>query len=448
MSSRCSFGVEIELLVPWLYIDETDPHQDVPGLAPVLRYRRKDIIGEWDDNDVVFGTIESLLKKYGIFTHITAASSDTFPQDMTSAYANWMVTNDPSVHARGMTAYHWVDLEFVSPVEWDVPAAYDAIAYAMSVLTKTYRIFINPSCGLHVHVGLGREIMPLGILKRVSATLWAAEPLLQVLLHPWRRVNHYSRTLRDFSDMSVILSAEAENVNEILAHYVNDHPNDECVSYIGADVRHGELPISWREINMDYDVMSAFGTTRQAGHYEPFRIEDFINQPGSSKDAADNLDNEAKLRAMEKMKGAPSDIPPEHFKSPRKRSNPRIAMPRYTPDQLQEFVKHLGRHDLFHAESKIKEFRGAEGSHDPQWVTTWAKICVGLVRFAINAPIDALLNVLSHCDTAEKEDGKYDCIDLLDELGLFAEAVVAEERIKKNKEEWGLSYVESDDKSE
>ncbi|KAI1409044.1 hypothetical protein F5Y13DRAFT_96848 [Hypoxylon sp. FL1857] len=87
------------------------------------------------------------------------------------------------------------------------------------------------------------------------------------------------------------------------------------------------------------------------------------------------------------------------------------------------------------------EVRGAEGTLG-DWIVPWAKICIGLIRFAIHARADEFMQVLDNCDKGEKTDGYFDAIDLLDAIGLPEEAAAAEKRIERNKEGWGLEYVE------
>ncbi|KAI1161389.1 hypothetical protein F5B18DRAFT_674643 [Nemania serpens] len=76
------------------------------------------------------------------------------------------------------------------------------------------------------------------------------------------------------------------------------------------------------------------------------------------------------------------------------------------------------------------EFREAGGSLDAEWVVLWAKICVGILRFSRNAPVDEYLDVLERVvgeeergrrrdDGEDVEEGLYDVCDLLDDMGLY-----------------------------
>ncbi|KAI1780137.1 putative amidoligase enzyme-domain-containing protein [Hypoxylon cercidicola] len=99
------------------------------------------------------------------------------------------------------------------------------------------------------------------------------------------------------------------------------------------------------------------------------------------------------------------------------------------------------------------EFREAEGSLDARWVAAWARICVGVVRFARRAPVGSYLHVLERIRAQElrelarkeallaagagagayefearDEARRYDVCDLLEDIGLFAEAEFVRQR--------------------
>ncbi|KAI1651791.1 putative amidoligase enzyme-domain-containing protein [Daldinia loculata] len=112
------------------------------------------------------------------------------------------------------------------------------------------------------------------------------------------------------------------------------------------------------------------------------------------------------------------------------------------------------REDRFRsANPRTIEFREAAGTLDAKWISTWARITAGLVRFARRAsPVDFLV-VLDKLmeqedrDVAIKaakangtydpadhdEEDRYDVCDLLEDIGLFCDAAL----IRKREEEFG-----------
>ncbi|KAI1452350.1 hypothetical protein F4805DRAFT_31775 [Annulohypoxylon moriforme] len=86
------------------------------------------------------------------------------------------------------------------------------------------------------------------------------------------------------------------------------------------------------------------------------------------------------------------------------------------------------------------DFREAGGSLDASWITTWARICTGVVRWAQHASVDEYLEVMDRIVVQERRELKkiaegedensakeqdeegYDICCLLEDVGLFAEA--------------------------
>ncbi|KAL7629670.1 hypothetical protein AAE478_001193 [Parahypoxylon ruwenzoriense] len=502
---RLTFGVEMEFLVPWLYVDAEDPHGDVKGLSPVLRLIRTRTFQPYEADDIVRDIIKGELGKHGLDGDVSAYrySSEAAKEALIS-YAGWGVVGDSSVAQpfddsdyEWANKYAWVGVEIQSPAEPDTPTAFKAIDYVRSILTRTYRMRVNHSCGLHVHVGPGAERFPLGAMRRIASLAWAAEHLLANLNHPWRQANINCRLVRDRSNMSRGMPTGPYHSSAIgRAGVFGDGIFWSCNLYVGQDVRHGEEPISWREENFEDGDTSGFEQTRQEGHWEPFQVD--AEAPDTDTDRADtesSLDDEVKARVRRIGKGL--DTSNEPTEPGRTRTIPRIKNPHYTVEQLEKFALNLepyggdglefgegscrvpdpgvfaGVRQLYecssscdiaaHMEpgsrgfinfdnyscmeltiptgSRTVEFRGAEGTLGP-WVSTWAKICVGFVKFAVHAPAEEFLRVLVNCDISTREDGKYDCIDLLDDLGLPAEAAAAEKRIEEYGDDWGLEYVE------
>lgn len=84
---------------------------------------------------------------------------------------------------------------------------------------------------------------------------------------------------------------------------------------------------------------------------------------------------------------------------------------------------------------KTVEFREATGSVDAEWVPLWAMICVGIFRFARRVSEARFNSVLEKLEKAEahamlgKEHG-YDLVSLLFDLGLVAEGLFLEKKLK------------------
>ncbi|KAI2640796.1 putative amidoligase enzyme-domain-containing protein [Hypomontagnella submonticulosa] len=514
---RLTFGVEFEFLVAYLVHTKPDPLESVEDLPPVNRTPvdmfelaptliYKQLVSLLEDHSINSNTEESGIE--------VSEFKNKYDEAAFGEYTQWRVKWDASIQEDDRETFDYVGIELVTPVLLDTPVSFETIDYVRELIMKTFRVRVNPSCGLHVHVGNRTERFPLESAKRIASLVWATEHLLVTLNSPDRQVHWYTQTLRNWSNIS--------------------NGNFECSGpsererFLGGDTpRYGEMPISWRDQHCTPDIIQAFAKTRLKGHFEPFWWADPDNAPSAEKtggaksplesswgtefeeteptesvkatQSAAPLDKLLKsvepgdsflIRPTESELGSSSEL----NDPARMRTIPRIARPRYTLQQLLErqdrLVEYGGggldleegrrkdpgvfegvRHILaatnvtqiahlvstsgrgmtdFSAfrndaidrpdDRRTIEFRAAEGTLGP-WATTWARICVGLVRFALYARPEVFADVLRSCDRSTDEDGVYDAIDLLNDLGLYAEAAIAEQRIVEHKDEWGLEYV-------
>ncbi|KAF3066526.1 3 beta-hydroxysteroid dehydrogenase type 7 [Daldinia childiae] len=496
---RLTFGVEMEFVVPWLPEGVDDVLEHIKGLPPIFRIKEEPKDG--DIPAVIYKMIKALFEKHNLPANIKTYTYKTdFIKGILGNYNHWGVTEDVTVNEPveaktfdWVKKFGWVGVEVQTPVEPDIPAAFEVLNYARQLLISSYRCRVNHSCGLHVHVGNGAEYFPLDSLRRIASLVFATEHLLTTLNHPWRVVNWNCRTLRDRSNLSNRLDGQAMSPGP--THETGS--GRDCVRYLATEVRHGEEPISWREENRSNKYVDAFDENRNKAGFQPF-------QPKMEPKAGEAAPKKKRIKAKAKNAGgkeeedqvikASSDPfirPIKPSKPVRTRNIPRIARTRYTDEQLEDInektrdwgcsglevdgpnshrapdpgvfagvqqiyqsvssceiahlmyprggamvnFRHYACDSFMHRNSgRTIEFRGAEGSLS-SWVVVWAKICVGLIKFAIRSPYYEFTRVLENCDISTDEDGVYDCIDLLDDLGLYAEAEAAEKgsrRIKRN----------------
>ncbi|KAI1366762.1 hypothetical protein F5Y08DRAFT_350915 [Xylaria arbuscula] len=227
VSTRLSYGVELELLVAYMYTSDDCPDEpDDLNLPPVLVIESKEPEEcEWyEDADAIRKHVRTTLRDYGIrvFDEVPNESEDPLPFHL-QPYDFWSVVDDPSVgageievalHARGPKKYKWCGLEVQSRVFRDAEHAYDEIRFVVNLLKAKYRLRVNVSCGLHVHVGDGANYWDTNTLKRAGAFLWAADPILSRLHAPWRRVGEYSSSIRYRSRLARNDAMKAEDIQE------------------------------------------------------------------------------------------------------------------------------------------------------------------------------------------------------------------------------------------
>ncbi|KAI1205890.1 uncharacterized protein F4807DRAFT_464352 [Annulohypoxylon truncatum] len=495
---RTTFGVELEFLVPYLYDSEVDPLGEVEGLAPLLR--QTDHTGRPENE--VRAVIQKLFQDHGLETEIKVYpyKSDDAMRAL-DRYSIWVVKDDPTVRENNDSTawfqkYRWVDVEITSPVEPSIPITYEIINYARQLLTHTYRCRVNSSCGLHVHVGKGAERFDLVNMRRISALIWSSEHLFVNLNHPARQANFMTPTCR----MNTVIATGRRHGEH--DDWQPGDPLDQCMDYLAAEVRHGEEPISFKEANLGYDIREGFAKTREKGHYEPFQWKFPEGQSDEAVVPVDdnerNIDDEIEDRTEKMAAKSDFQLSTETADEPcRERTMPRMVNYRYTPDELIELGDMFGGsgssfnrdtedpgvfegvRQLFnsrsscdiawlmfpggrgyvnfqlyecsqfrwsqygsgHGPKRTIEFRGAEGTLD-SWAVTWAKICVGIIRFALYAPADEFMRVLMKCDASDWEFENYDCIDFLDDIGLPVEAALAEKHLKEKEWDYNIAYAD------
>ncbi|KAI1798817.1 putative amidoligase enzyme-domain-containing protein [Daldinia bambusicola] len=482
-----TFGVELEFIILWLWDDEPDPYEEwASKLPPILRIPRESSTPFTKSlvDGMVYDAICDVLNSHGIPAQQEPRASE---------FRVWNAKPDSSIDLIDEKA-HWTGVELVSPVESATPVAFEIISYAINLIAYTYRIKLNNTCGFHVHVGDGEERMPLEHVKRVASLLWAADPVIATLHPPERRTNVYSQSIRERSPL-----AHGSKIADVLLSS-NHREDDTCLRYIGRSMRYGEQPISWRVMNQSEKTVQAFEASRAKLDFEPFLYGDTKDSSSGKMDsptaypAPELKESEIKAgieKATKTIKDSEVKRSRYSYSPPIKRLGPRFLLPERRPDDENSPIRldakaktdigvFAGVCEILDCESSCViallletqerpnynffryrcselmdpdssaptiEFREAAGTTSGKWAEMWARICVGLTHYAIHAPADMYLTVLSHLEDATSGEASYDVVDLLAEIGLFAESAFAEKRLTQYKDEWGLKY-DSEEKND
>ncbi|OTB01880.1 hypothetical protein M426DRAFT_14034 [Hypoxylon sp. CI-4A] len=479
-----TFGVEFEFLVPFLFEGQPDPHEKFASqLAPVIRIPGEMVgvsnatkLSGIDSARVYFrtrpiveGYILDTLKAHGLPT--VSAEDDS--------YSGWAVKDDISVNSY-TPGYNWVSIELVSPVARASPEAFAAIRYTLDMLCSTYRITVNNTCGLHVHVGDGDEHMPKEHISRIMGLLWAVDPLL-ACLHPLgRRGSSYSPSIRTGSYLS-----QGRGIKDMMDEYPGG--SGVCHRYIGRETRHGEHPTSWRAANQGDHHVSAFEKTRELGRFDPFNgLTEESSTSEAPQQESGSVESNLDLEIQDRMKRYEADPASRHARTAHTPTNtrnvshiePRDTIPPSAIRQLEDIGTFAGVREIFASPSsctiqwllgailsrpnysispyacynlpgslfpKTIEFREAAGTTSGRWAEIWARICVGLVDFAIHAPVHEYMDVIFKVDRAASGGAPYDVIDLLNQFGLASEALFAEQRIKEQSKYLGVKFIPNEE---
>ncbi|KAK8070273.1 hypothetical protein PG994_006889 [Apiospora phragmitis] len=182
-------GKEVEFLVRYVHqlaITGTDPEEGLcrmqeanPGVVVVPLTQ--------DEDDVVPEDYTKTLKMNGVDINPLANAHWISPAD----YHRWTIDEDITVRstpeerqqdvpAPGQRQFGWYGLELISPANPNTPASHQEMTFVLGVLRQKYgdRMRVNNRCGLHVHVGMGPDAIPVAQLRRIAALLYAADPVL------------------------------------------------------------------------------------------------------------------------------------------------------------------------------------------------------------------------------------------------------------------------------
>lgn len=116
--------------------------------------------------------------------------------------ARWIVTDDSSLRAPDTDfKYTWYKIEINSPAFYYDQAAVNQVRNVCTFLASKFRIHINNSMGVHVHVGDGKNGLQADVLRMLMATLFVFEPQLDTLHPRNRKGNTYCRSLNAHSKL-------------------------------------------------------------------------------------------------------------------------------------------------------------------------------------------------------------------------------------------------------
>ncbi|CAD6447426.1 c1e9adc6-5ed4-49c4-bd1f-30767350b634-CDS [Sclerotinia trifoliorum] len=101
----------------------------------------------------------------------------------------WIVGTDSSINCPDETIYDYHKIELKSPVYYFSKGALEAVETVWEIIESTYKVVINDSMGLHVHVGNGVDAFDVPTLRNLWAILWSTEKWIETI-HPPHRIDN------------------------------------------------------------------------------------------------------------------------------------------------------------------------------------------------------------------------------------------------------------------
>lgn len=191
MTTRLTFGVELEFAVATTHPNNTDPHPTHPGRIYFIDPQRR-LTPDSEQRARVHEAIYVALRAAGL------------PLDLVPNcdYKTWFVTDDLTIHPPHRNApcndltYRWQSAEVISPALYFCPESLTQIRVACATISTQFRVAASRTTGLHVHVGDGANGFRPNTLRNLIALLWGFEPQLQTLHPPHRHTETWCTPLR------------------------------------------------------------------------------------------------------------------------------------------------------------------------------------------------------------------------------------------------------------
>ncbi|KAK0657399.1 hypothetical protein B0T16DRAFT_442098 [Cercophora newfieldiana] len=229
-----SFGLEFEFIMNWrrkVYTPEYEAEQVDDKIQEAWDRSSPD----WFAEDYM----KNFFREKGfklLNESVQKGAPNPFPSMYLFPNAGWEISSDYSVTECALSGYDrdamfpgyfTMSFEIKTPVLRACQASFDHVCEVLAAINGHFRVRVNPSCGMHVHVGKGSQLMrdvdqitpalnavtgfpifksktfSLSELRRISALLWAVDPFLAALHPPERQFNIYSGSIRTYSELAV-----------------------------------------------------------------------------------------------------------------------------------------------------------------------------------------------------------------------------------------------------
>lgn len=192
-----TFGVELEFIIAFNESFRKSQPEKQEVEEETIHFANHDI-------DVMYETIAKTLTNAGYPAELVAlvGDMDTMEEGAPSQYTAWQVGHDYSIHTPPQscdTKIRWMGVEVTSPIYYFSAESITAVIEVCNILKRSFKVQVNESTGLHIHVGNGHEHagkFSFSTLRNLYALLWAFEPQLDTLHPPHRQDGDYCNSLR------------------------------------------------------------------------------------------------------------------------------------------------------------------------------------------------------------------------------------------------------------
>ena len=204
MDQPFTFGVELEMLVA--LVREGQQHPDPTESRIVIFPATDDVMDISRNKNIDKSRVSAtyyLNRVAGEFSRIIREAGFTVAEK-SSDTTGWAVVGDTSLchpphgdREADTEGYGWCGIEIKTPALLFTPGSLQPIRNVCTLVQKNFKILINTSCGLHVHIAHGSSGFSTHNIAKIIAFIYTFEPQISSL-HPIYRYTHeHGKTMRD-----------------------------------------------------------------------------------------------------------------------------------------------------------------------------------------------------------------------------------------------------------
>ncbi|KAK6951919.1 hypothetical protein Daesc_006444 [Daldinia eschscholtzii] len=293
----------------------------------------------------------------------------------------------------------------MSPVMYATERGFFEVGFVSNRLRATFRAAVPTSCGMRVYVGTGNGLFPLSAMKRIASICWASDRVLQQM-HPVSR--HYNNWCKGPRIMTRLAEGEETEQSDGDTMVRQDIPLQEYIN----KTQPKRLSTKFDRAFSRHTLNGILSEAEQ--HVSPFICEIHDEDQSLKPVKGPNI-----------LKGAIRLFECCDYD----------AVAKFMDTNLHDaykFFYYPSAHWKEEYPRPIIEFSMAAGSLDGHWISTYAKICTSIVRFATGAAEEDIWRMIYDCHVANTDNTRYDIFDLLLDLGLAKEAETVQRRAERS----------------
>ncbi|KAK9796527.1 putative Amidoligase enzyme-domain-containing protein [Seiridium cardinale] len=147
-------------------------------------------------------------------------------------YHRWTLRWDSSLsltagvdgHMAGTGVDPWIrttcamPLELISPAMRATPESFQEVMRVVNLVKQQFKMHINPSCGMHVHVGMGPDRIGPAPLRRMACLIWTIDAIMNEIHPSHRHANNQCARNRQHCQLARGMTA-ADAMDDVLSRF-------------------------------------------------------------------------------------------------------------------------------------------------------------------------------------------------------------------------------------